>query len=46
MERSKDFNYLFNDAPLYTKEFFYPFELNDGKYYLNDRNIKQKCYFI
>ena len=43
MERSKDFNYLFNDAPLYTKEIFHPFELKDGKYLLNETEMNKFC---
>ena len=46
MERSKDFNYLFNDAPLYTKEIFRPFELKDGKYHLNESEMKDFCTYI
>ena len=46
MEKNKDFNYLFNDSPLYTKELFFPFELKDGKYHLNKNEIKKFCSYI
>lgn len=46
MERSKDFNYLFNDVPLYTKEIFHPFELKDGKYHLNETEMNKFCAYI
>lgn len=46
MERRKDFNYLFNDAPLYTKEIFHPLELKDGKYHLNENEMKKFCAYV
>lgn len=42
----KNLNYLFNEMPLYTKEEFEVFNINDDQYEINERKIKDFCKYI